>query len=330
MKRAVITRAGARSAFGANLEQTFFGLRAQKLTIRRTELRDKDGEFVGAFLDRLTAADVFGLPRWLELAIPALREALATPMGGPIRDPLPFIVALNTDDESLGRTLIDELADESEVTPDRKHSSWVAAGAPGFAIAMARALDLIREGAPRVAVGAVDSFHDPRRYAELDDDRRILSARWRDGFIPGEGAAFVLVEAPGQKGAIATVAACKFDEEREDPDIASAWTRVVESAVAKSQAPIPWVITDTNGERHRELTWSFVQHRLRLEIDPDRSRVSALGREMGDAGSAAGALGCAIACQAFLAGAAGGSSVLLALAGDGPHRAALVLEEVAR
>jgi hypothetical protein len=104
----------------------------------------------------------------------------------------------------------------------------------------------------------------------------------------------------------------------------------VESAAAKSQTPIPWVITDTNGEHHRELVWGFVAHRLKREIDADRSRISSLGREMGDAGSAAGALGCAIACQAFVAGAAEGRSVLIALAGDGPHRAALVLENAER
>jgi len=331
MKRAVITSAGARSALGANLEQTFFGLRAQKLTIRRTELRDKDGEFVGAFLDRTTPADLFGLPRWLELSIPAFRDALATPSGR-TRDPMPIIIALSSDDERLGRTMIDELADEAGVTPDRKHSSWVAAGAPGFAVAVARALDLVRDGAPRVAVGAVDSFHDPKLYAALDDDRRILSARSRDGFIPGEGAAFAIIEPSGTKSAqpIATIAACEIEEEREDPDIASAWTRVVESAAAKVQAPIPWVITNTNGEHDRELVWSFVAHRLRREIDPDRSRVSAMGREMGDAGSAAGALGCAIACQAFLAGAAEGSSVLVALAGEGPLRAALVRSPAGR
>ena len=62
---------------------------------------------------------------------------------------------------------------------------------------MKDALDLfVSRRAPFVVVGGVDTFLDARRLALLDVDDRLMGGSM-DGFIPGEGAAFLLLAGPG-------------------------------------------------------------------------------------------------------------------------------------
>ncbi len=68
-------------------------------------------------------------------------------------------------------------------------------GSTGFVHALGRAAAAIQEGACRVAiVGGVDSYLDEPSVRHFDAAYRLKSARNRDGFIPGEAAAFLVVE----------------------------------------------------------------------------------------------------------------------------------------
>src|SRR5436190_637255 len=69
---------------------------------------------------------------------------------------------------------------------------------PGL-LAPGAGLDLLATDprVPAVLVGGLDSYLEPPLLDQLDDQRRLLGAGAPDGFVPGEGAAFVLLAAPG-------------------------------------------------------------------------------------------------------------------------------------
>jgi 3-oxoacyl-[acyl-carrier-protein] synthase-1 len=73
-------------------------------------------------------------------------------------------------------------------------SSAVDEGRAGGLVAVARAAQLIRSGQADFALaGAIDTYRDLYVLGTLDVEERVKSAVHLDGFIPGEGAAFLLL-----------------------------------------------------------------------------------------------------------------------------------------
>ncbi|MGH9195549.1 MAG: beta-ketoacyl synthase N-terminal-like domain-containing protein [Acidimicrobiia bacterium] len=82
-------------------------------------------------------------------------------------------------------------------TPDRlplQPSDPPSQGRAGGLLALGEAIARLRAGKDRfVVAGGVDSYHDPAVLRQLDQEKRVKSSRNLDGFIPGEGAAFLLL-----------------------------------------------------------------------------------------------------------------------------------------
>lgn len=64
---------------------------------------------------------------------------------------------------------------------------------------------LTEEPAATIIVGGVDTYLDLRRIADLDAEGRILGPNVTDGFIPGEGAAFLVLKGSRDDDAQVTV-----------------------------------------------------------------------------------------------------------------------------
>ena len=90
--------------------------------------------------------------------------------------------------------------------------------------------------------------------------------------------------------------------------------------------PLPWILSDGNGERHRVRRWSFVAVRAKDVVSPDESELLEAGDEFGDAGAATGALLGVHAVVSFASDAVEHRSALVALASEGRERGAFVLE----
>ena len=169
--------------------------------------------------------------------------------------------------------------------------------------------------------------------AWLDEELRVLGDSVHNGFIPSEGAAFVVIGAPkGDKRPIARVAhvAAGLDQTPPDePRVAATMTELVGQATAlRKSKPVPWIISDMNGERHRTKEWTFVTVRHHDVIVGGKTREDYLGQVAGDMGAASGAVAAAFATVALESGFAPANEALIALHSDWDERGVVVMESV--
>lgn len=93
----------------------------------------------------------------------------------------------------LPEEIVQILSESSGVAVDGSRSRTFRAGHAGTAMALVAALDELNKGAPAVIVGAVDSYHHPEVLAWLDAECRLHALDAENGFVPGEGAGFLLL-----------------------------------------------------------------------------------------------------------------------------------------
>jgi 3-oxoacyl-[acyl-carrier-protein] synthase-1 len=180
----------------------------------------------------------------------------------------------------------------------------------------------------------VDSLLRPEVLVRLDGAGRIKSAASRDGFLPGEGAACVVLEtaASARERAARVIARLASAARAEEPTAGTdqacrgeGLARAVRDALGGSKQAEGWlVICDLNGERYRSHEWALVNSRL--------SHASGGFPELwhpadciGETGAASGALSAVWAATALDRGYAPRRRALLWGASDGPARAAAVV-----
>ncbi len=136
--------------------------------------------------------------RCLQLATRAFQEVLA----GSTK-PLPMFLALpepqQNQAEPLGSVFLELLMSQAGVSLETRRSQVLFQGRAGGLIALEQALRLLSTGqVPGALVGGVDTYMDVRLLTTLDAEQRLHSGGLSDGFIPGEGAAFLWLGPPGE------------------------------------------------------------------------------------------------------------------------------------
>ncbi|MBW2526391.1 MAG: hypothetical protein JRI23_19580 [Deltaproteobacteria bacterium] len=337
-----VVRVGARSPLGLTALQVAMCSRADKLEPRRAPLLDKRQQLVGMVRARFLPDDRFGVERLVALGAPALAEA-----GHRLGRPLPLSLALPDEDRpgAVGDTvaLVEQLAERSGVALDCSASTTVQTGHASFAEALERGLDILEGGAPAVVVGGLDSYYHPETVAWLDEASRLHGPGTEDGFIPGEGAGFALIERSGldeqaraslHRGhpprPLALIRHVATAEDRagaapDSPSTAAVMTELVRQAAERAGEPVGWVQTDLNGEGHRIREWSQVSQRCPSIADALQDRLPA---SMGDVGAATGALALTVSCARFGTACAPAPTTLVALHSDGEARGVLVARGV--
>ena len=338
--KALVTALGARSPVGLNAEQTAFGIRNGYLVPRRTPFRDHHGEAVGMSFCAALADDLLGKDRMVELAAGALEECVARDRGAPAAKGEKTVVLLGCPsprpgfDGNDGRDVLQRVVRASHVDACPERSTAFAVGHAGFALALARALEVLRGGqAGAVLVGAVDTHFDEAAVTHFSEQERILSMRTTDGFLPGEGAAFVALR--GVRAQLApdfgqiTWAASALEETVAQglPNLARAATdlldRAAQSRGPHAGSPVGWYLRTVNRERQRAREDQFVGARLgRLLEDTE---LDELAGRIGDAGAASGALLAVYVSQGFASGYAPARTAVVSLSSDGPERGAFVM-----
>lgn len=336
----VITAVGARTAGGFNALQVVLSLRAGQISPFQTHIIDQYGEAVAVCRLRSIGDNVQGLKRFVALGAPALAEAAAM-LPVPPR-PLPLVLALPEParpgvDRRLQRELLTELSAASGVPLDMTRSELIMTGRAGGVEAFRRAMQQIASGAEDVLVGGIDSYFDPDVLEALDQERRLHSMTTENGFIPAEGAAFVVLSARrscrGRFRYGRLHSAVTAPEPRpfgsDEPCLGDAITQVVRqasSAVGTRARRIGWAMTDVANERHRVEEWGYAFARCHQAFTADAFHEQPL-LNLGDVGAASAALLLCTAAVRWQTGCAAGDCVLIATHSDGASRGALVASQ---
>ncbi len=134
--------------------------------------------------------------RMLRLAAPALRAVLADAGAPPVRLYL-GLPQLSAAEAPWIKGFALYLGKTAGVVLDAPNSRVVPSGRAAALMALELALEALRSDPSRpVIVGAVDTFLDLQLLASLETEGRLLLSGVMDGFIPGEGAAFLVLADP--------------------------------------------------------------------------------------------------------------------------------------
>jgi 3-oxoacyl-[acyl-carrier-protein] synthase-1 len=133
----------------------------------------------------------------LRLATQALQEASRGGAALPLFLALPELSMKGED--IISATFLEHLATQAGVELNLPQSRVFHQGRAGGLVAVANACQALRSGRFRtVLVGGVDTYLDLQLLAGLGMEGRLLVEGAFDGFIPGEGAAFLLLGVPGE------------------------------------------------------------------------------------------------------------------------------------
>ena len=276
------------------------------------------------------------------MAILAAREALA---GHSIQKPVPLILATPEERPEVSyvptELLIANLAHQKDLPLQagvaRCLPSGRAAGIQGLALAQHF---LTHQKIDFVLIGGSDSHWDALRCAALDQDGRVLAPNVKDAFAPGEGAGFLLLTGQPQRalarnGYIIGIAPPGSSDEpghlySSDTYRGDGLDQAFKLALRDyTGSPIRTIYSSMNGEHHwgKEYGVAFLRNRKYFH-DPVNIEHPAQG--YGDLGAATAPVLIALAADDLLNHQAGPATHLVYSSSDGPARAAVRLEKIAR
>ncbi|MCP3168086.1 beta-ketoacyl synthase N-terminal-like domain-containing protein [Myxococcus qinghaiensis] len=274
--------------------------------------------------------------RMLRLATRALQEAC------PDGDAPPLFLALPetpNPEGPIGASFLEHLSVQSGVKFDLSQSRVFPLGRAGGLVAMESACQALREGRFRtVLVGGVDTYLDLGLLGALEMEGRLLVEGALEGFIPGEGAAFLCLgtsrEARRRKCApLARLLALGQDKEpghlySQEPYRGEGLARALGRLFAASQAHRPRVrsvYASFNGENFWAKEWG-VAHLRHSQHFEDHLHLEHPIECMGDLGAALGPMMSGLAALGLDKGYRAGP-ILVWASSDRESRAAVLLGE---
>lgn len=239
--------------------------------------------------------------RMLRLAARSLKECLrGLPEGEP---PPPLELALPemvTTRELNEAGFLGWLAAQAGPRFDAARSGARHRGRAGGLAAIGRAVARIRSGEARFAIaGGVDSYRDTYVLGTLDLQGRVKSTANLDGFIPGEGAGFVLLaarsaaEAAGVGFGVAVSATAEAFEPghmySDQPYRGDGLAQALALLAGQGLGPAGEVFSSMNGESHWAKEWGVAYLRNRGLFSADHGMHHPADC-FGDTGAACGPL----------------------------------------
>jgi len=310
----VVAGVGMITAVGLSAAETAASVRAGTARFAETKLLDKRrapftlAEVPEAGLPPLAPALATGVlssreTRMLRLGVVALRECLrALPQGQPLPAPAPGLaLALPETNTNLpldAKAFLQRFAQQAAGSFDPQRSDAGFRGRAGGLGAIGRAAEAIRTGvAPFMLAGGIDTYRDLYVLGALDLEQRVKSAVNLDGFIPGEGAAFVLLARPDVAPTpLATLSQVAHGIEpghlySEAPYRGDGLAAAIQQLVLQGghEGPIQEVYSSMNGENHWAKEWgvAFIRSSAAFLTDHGMHHPADC---YGDAGAACGAL----------------------------------------
>jgi 3-oxoacyl-[acyl-carrier-protein] synthase-1 len=267
----------------------------------------------------------------LRLATPSL-QAVAKGLDGPV----PIFVGLPalTPEEAPWIVHVPAYLQKLANVPiDLQHSAIVPHGRAAGLMALELAINALQSNSlSTVIVGGVDTHLDLRLLGMLDAEQRILGARVMDGFVPGEGAAFVVLSGRSAgKGphAVVNSVASSMDEGHRygtaparGEGLANAMTQLRQRA-GQLPGQIGTTFAGFNGESFDSKLWGVARMRHNDFFAPAMV-IDHPADKFGDAGAATGAILMALAATSLTVGARQGPALVWAASDREPRACALV------
>jgi 3-oxoacyl-[acyl-carrier-protein] synthase-1 len=204
------------------------------------------------------------------------------------------------------RELLPKLAAAGGFAPKLVRDQLYYGGNAGFAHALREACALLRSGrAERCIVGAVDSRTEARFLPAAARLQLLRTVDNATGLIPGEAAAFVLLERASELRRKPEAYLLSAEIVDEGVDLLSRQTapsgRGLATLIgnAMQQHPtIGFVVADLDGCSRRAMEWGMAQVRLRAK---GLAELEAWypAAELGSTGAAAGGVACCVTVRAF-------------------------------
>ena len=275
--------------------------------------------------------------RMLRLAHPALLEALA-PLGEDLPQISLFLGIPETETTVPIQPdrFLNYLHIQCEQKFNRQTSQAIMTGRASGLKAVHQACGAIRSGSEKIVLaGGVDTFKDLYILATLDAEKRINSSLSMNGFIPGEGAAFLLLadqDYASTKGLeiLATINGTSEGSEighmySEEPYKGEGLATVVRNLLENvtTDTPVSVVYSSMNGENHFAKEWGVTFLRSSAKIREDYM-IEHPADCIGDTGAAAGPIMVGLAAQRIKNGELHGPTLVYA-SSDTAARAACLL-----
>ncbi len=256
-----------------------------------------------------------GAERLLQIASPALKESIAHAQLdiSLISTRVALLVALPALDTvtstwNLTQGFIPALSQRAEIYPVA-HTEIATGERTCVFELLVKAQQLMEQDLVDVCiVGGVDSYLFKHRLDELDRIELLRSKKNIDGFIPGEAAAFFIVEKKDfaqQRGieALANIHRLGKNSEPNTPPTGRkssgiGLTKAVQESAAGLGLPFKTIFSDLNGESYRAFEWGILQVRLATLLHP-KFNLMHPAECYGDVGAASGALLITLATQAL-------------------------------
>ncbi len=232
---------------------------------------------------------------------------------------------------------IENLAVQSGLNIDVKSSRYCALGRAGGLDVIDAAIRYFEQDIGQVAiVGGVDTYYDKEILAHYIDKKRLLVSGSSDGFIPGEGAGFILLVSPNapvelieaSKSYIAGFGAgfedgyIGGDKPYKGDGLATAWNEALNNPLENN---IKYIMSSMNGEHYfaTELGVALTRNSNKIDADVDIQHPAEF---CGDMGAAMGPVMIAV-----LQGSMGqkGAGLVYCSSDDG-QRCAITLEQNSR
>jgi len=217
------------------------------------------------------------------------------------------------------------------VVPSLRYAT--ISGHTGVAEAVSAALaDFSSDSVNNAVVGGVDSLLDEETLDWLQQTGRLKTSAVPSGLLPGEAAAFVLLQRTDLSRTPPQALIRSTHVLREngaflqgDPPSGVALSEVIRETVKNlTDSERVWIITDQNGEPYRAQDWGLAVPRVLAS--PRDSILWYPAVSFGDTSAASGAVAICLAVRSFERHYAPSNSLLILSSADGTTRAAMCLE----
>jgi 3-oxoacyl-[acyl-carrier-protein] synthase-1 len=331
----VVSRTGMVTGVGLDAATSCAAIRGAIDNFQQTAFRDRNGEWVMG-CEVALQAPWRGEKKLLAMAARAIGECLEG-FGRAACEATPLLLCLAEADRP-GRAVRDDARFLEALQQEmgfgfHPQSAVIAQGHVSAAVALYRARQLMDASvASQVVVAASDSLLDGAALADCEARDRLLTSANSDGFIPGEGAAALLVEPLraqpwGQLGCRGVgFAGEKAHIDSEEPLRADGLTSAIKQSLQEAgcgESILDFKIIDASGGQYvfKEATLAFgrIDRTKRIEFD-----VWHPADCIGEVGAPVGLAMIAVLKAAFEKAYARGNNVLLHLGNDDGKRASMI------